>query len=195
MAKKNQKTECTGMDWGTFLKVVDRLKKDKDYTFLLLVTIGSYCGLRLGDILNLKWNDILDRSDLCLTESKTGKSRQITLNESLQEVIRLCYSQYNSKKVLKAEGLVFANRWGRQLSRQYVNRKLHNILFRYGVRLSNSSSHCLRKTFGRRVYEMNNKSEAALIILSQIFNHSSISTTRRYIGISAEQITNVYVSL
>ena len=39
------------------------------------------------------------------------------------------------------------------------------------------------------------KAEAALVLLSKMFNHSSIAITRRYIGLSKEQIDDVYTSI
>ncbi len=57
------------------------------------------------------------------------------------------------------------------------------------------SSHTLRKSFARRVYENMNQSEDALVLLSEIFSHSSVSITRRYLGIRRETIANVYLSL
>jgi hypothetical protein len=57
------------------------------------------------------------------------------------------------------------------------------------------SSHSLRKTFGRRVYEINGESEKALIQLSQIYNHSSIGITRNYLDITQEEIEDIYLSI
>jgi site-specific recombinase XerD len=35
----------------------------------------------------------------------------------------------------------------------------------------------------------------ALIYLSEIFNHSSIAVTRRYLGIRQEQLKDIYMNL
>jgi integrase len=53
----------------------------------------------------------------------------------------------------------------------------------------------LRKTFGKRVWEMDGQSERSLVYLSQIFNHSNVGITRRYIGIVQEDIRNIYLNL
>lgn len=65
----------------------------------------------------------------------------------------------------------------------------------YDIQCKNLSSHTLRKTFGLRVYEVYNRCEDALILLSQMFNHKDISVTRRYIGITERRIKNAYLSL
>ena len=44
------------------------------------------------------------------------------------------------------------------------------------------SSHFMRKTLGRRIWNQNNCSEKALLLLGQVFNHSNIQTTKIYLG-------------
>ena len=90
---------------------------------------------------------------------------------------------------------MFANQWGGSVTVSYVNKRLKYLFTRYRVIVKNPSSHTLRKTFGKHVYESDNKSERALIYLSEIFSHSSITITRKYIGITQEQIADVYMSI
>lgn len=195
MATKYCKTECTALEWEQLLILVDRLKKTTEYRFLLLICIGSYCGLRLSDILQLRWQDILEKDYFELAERKTGKHRRITINSSLKEIIVFSYSNLLRKKQICAGDYIFTNRQGGVLSKQFVNRKLHSIFQYCRIKVQNGSSHTLRKTFGKRVYEMNDRSEAALILLSSIFNHNSVAVTRRYIGLSQEQIKDAYINL
>ena len=54
------------------------------------------------------------------------------------------------------------------------------------------STHFMRKSFGRKVYSNNNESEHALVLLMDIFNHSSLQITKRYLGIRQEEIYDVY---
>ena len=175
--------------------LVDRMKKSDDYRFLLLISVGCYCGLRLGDILQLRWEDVMHREYFEVMERKTGKHRKITINSGLQEIILFCHQNLNAIRSITPEQHIFINKTGQPLSKQFVNRRLHVIFVQYRIKVQNGSSHTLRKTFGKRVYQMNNCSESALVLLSSIFNHSSISVTRRYIGLSQEQISNVYVNL
>lgn len=195
MALKNRKTECSAMDWEQFLMLIDRMKKSDDYRLLLLISVGCYCGLRLSDILQLRWEDVMHREYFEVTERKTVKHRKITINTGLQELITFCHKNLNAIRSISPVQHIFINRAGKPLSKQFVNRRLHTIFLQYRVKVQNGSSHTLRKTFGKRVYQMNNCSESALVLLSSIFNHSSISVTRRYIGISQEQISDVYINL
>ena len=51
----------------------------------------------------------------------------------------------------------------------------------------------LRKTFGRQVYNMNSEnSELAIVKLMELFNHSSVAITKRYLGLRQEEILETY---
>jgi len=183
-------TTTSGMDWNSMIGLTDRLKRDGYHRDYLLITMGSYFGLRISDLLSIKWKDVFEKDELIIVESKTRKSRKITINDKVKEAIRRCWSES-----IDQNQFIFANRWGGVLSVSYINRPLKVIFAKYSVRVQNPSSHTLRKTFGKRIYEMDGQSERALIYLSAIFGHSNTSITRRYIGITQEQIADVYLSL
>ena len=94
----------------------------------------------------------------------------------------------------RTKGEVFKSQKNVVISTQHLNTLLKdafiNLLPTHCI-----SSHSLRKTFGRRIYENHNRSEEALIYLSELFNHSSSSTTRTYLGIKKEELNNIYLSL
>jgi integrase len=168
-----------------------RLKKDKLYKDYLLITVGCYFGLRIGDLLSIKWVDVLSKEELVLTEQKTKKIRRITINPNVAQALDFCLQEQNVDSKFNENDFIFCNRWGGQLSVSYINKRLKFIFKKYNVVVRNASSHTLRKTFGKRIYEADNKSERALVYLSEIFSHSSISTTRKYIGITQEAIAEI----
>lgn len=177
------------------LGLLVRLKKDNKIMPYLLIGTGVYLGLRAKDLLNIKWIDILGKDEITITESKTGKVRSITVNESLKEVLKYSSTKLSLTGRFKIESYLFANRKGQKFSIQYANRLLKSTLKTYGIKTQNASTHTLRKTFGKRVWEMDDQSERSLVYLSQIFNHSSVGITRRYIGIVQEDIRNIYLNL
>ncbi len=195
MSKKNSKTTCTGMDWNTMLGLLHQLKRDCKFQDYLLIATGCYFGLRSKDLLELRWNDVMNKSEFTITESKTKKRRLITLNENVKEVLQYVYQKRKVERSFSDDDYLFVNRWKERPSIQYVNRKLHEIFKDYNVRVGNGSSHTLRKTFGKRVWEMDGQSERSLVYLSEIFSHSSIQTTKRYIGIVQQNIENIYLNL
>ena len=195
MSKPNSKTTCSGLDWNQMLGLLHRLKRDDRLQDCLLVATGSYFGLRIKDLLNLTWSEVIDKNEFTVTESKTSKKRLITLNANVKEVLLHVYQSRKSKRGFSDDDFLFVNRWNDKLTIQYVNRRLHEIFTQYNVRVGNGSSHTLRKTFGKRVWEMDNQSEKSLVYLSEIFSHSSINTTKRYIGIVQANIENIYLNL
>ena len=82
---------------------------------------------------------------------------------------------------------------GTVYSVQRINIILKDLKKRYKLHIGNFSCHSLRKTFGRQVYNMSNEnSELALVKLMEIFNHSSVSITKRYLGLRQEEILQTY---
>ncbi|HEX7412405.1 MAG TPA: tyrosine-type recombinase/integrase [Bacteroidia bacterium] len=193
MRKKQVAT--SGVDWNVMLGLTQRLKQDEMYRDYLLITVGCYFGLRIGDLLKLKWSDVAGKDELLLKEEKTGKQRKITINHKAIEAVNLCLNEHRLKDGFNENEFMFANQWGGSVTVSYVNKRLKYLFEKYHVSVKNPSSHTLRKTFGKRVYESDNKSERALIYLSEIFSHSSITITRKYIGITQEQIADVYMSI
>ena len=76
---------------------------------------------------------------------------------------------------------------------QLINVILKEIKTKYDLSIKNFSCHSLRKTFGRQVYNMNGESaELALIKLMELFNHSSVAITKRYLGLRTEELLQTY---
>jgi len=177
------------------LGLLVRLKKDNKIMPYLLIGTGAYLGLRAKDLMNIRWIDVLGKDEITVTESKTGKVRTITINDSLKDILKYASNQVSSSGRFNIESYLFANRKGQKITIQYANRLLKSTLKTYGVKTQNASTHTLRKTFGKRVWEMDGQSERSLVYLSQIFNHSNVGITRRYIGIVQEDIRNIYLNL
>jgi integrase len=195
MSKKNTKTTTSGIEWNTMLGLLTRLQRDGKVREHLLCATGIYFGLRISDLLNLKWQGVLDKDEFTIMETKTGKARKITVNPFVKEILQTVADALRREGRFNPDGYLFANNWGNRITVQYANRILHRVFIEYGIRVQNGSSHTLRKTFGKRVWESDNKSDRALIYLSEIFSHSSVATTKRYIGITDSQIADVYLKL
>ena len=172
------------------LSLVRKLYKDKKYRLSLLIGCGCFFGLRISDLKTLTWNQLLSGSKFSLIEKKTGKRREVKINEGFQKHILDCY---NALKVEDMTEHCFLNNRGEVISTQMINRHLKTIKAKYNVKVEHLSSHSFRKTFGRKVVESaGEQSEMALIKLSEIFNHASPMITRRYLGLRAEELEEVY---
>ncbi|MBL1279775.1 MAG: tyrosine-type recombinase/integrase [Fluviicola sp.] len=195
MGLKGTKTTCSGLDWNVMLGLISQLKQENQWREYLLVSIGCHLGLRASDLLNLKWCDILDKESLKLNEMKTGKEREISIHPRCKANIICAWENQYLSRNKNVNQFIFKNRKGERISLQFINRKLKEVFNRYQISTDNASTHTLRKTFGKRVYELNNKSENSLILLSMVFSHSNVAITRRYLGISQQEIMNVYLNL
>lgn len=195
MSLKGSKTSSDFIEWNTIQTLILKLERDGDWKFALLFAIGTYTGLRIGDILTLKWNDLVGQEILQIVEQKTKKGRKITLNAQLQQIITRIY---NAQHNIVPDELIFMNRWRTgAITVQYVNHKLKQVAAKYKVTKDHTKikSHSLRKSFGRRVFENNDNSERSLILLSDILNHASVKTTKIYLGIRDKEISDVYANL
>ncbi len=193
MALKGSYTTADALEWNEMLTLVHRLYRDGDYRMSLLIAIQCMWGLRIGDVLRLQWNQILNVDELNLVEEKTGKRRIIRMNTNLQKHIQNCYNALGSPDISQP---VFWSRQNSVYSREWVNAKLKTYKVKYHLHIKNYSSHSHRKCFGKHVVEMAGaNAEKALIKLSSIFSHSSCEVTRRYLGMKQEEISEVYTSL
>jgi len=194
MALAGQKTKSDYIEWSKLQSLILKLERNGDLKFSLLISIGIYTGLRISDILVLRWKDIVEKDFIEITEKKTKKFRRIRINQNLKEIIeRMLLHSHND-----LESLIFLNRFNTSaISVQFINRKLKTLATDYKLSKepTNIKSHSLRKSFGRRVFENNDSSERSLILLSEMFNHTSIKTTKVYLGIREKEMFEVYDNL
>ena len=190
MGLKYSTTTADYLDWQIAMNLIRRLAKDENYKMSLLIAIGCFTGLRISDILALRWKQILGVSEFTIIEKKTGKKRTIRLNPQLQKHISECYEHI---KPIGINAPILVSQKGTVFSIQRINVILKEIKKMYQLKIKNFSCHSLRKTFGRQVYNMNGEnSELALIKLMELFNHSSVAITKRYLGLRQEEILETY---
>ena len=191
MSLKGSKTTSDYLEWEKMQTLVLKLERDKDYKFALLIACGSYLGLRISDLLTLRWDNLISQDYLVIKEKKTGKTRKLTIHPELQDILQRMYANLNPQ----TDQLLFINRFKtKAISVQFVNERLKSIFTKYKIK-GQFSSHFMRKTLGRRCWAANNYSEQALIMLSSLFNHANLTTTKLYLGIREDEISNLYLSL
>ena len=194
MSNKGQNTTTTYMEWNDFISLITRLEKDEDYKFCLLISIGIFTGLRISDLLTLTYSHLLTNEIFTIQEKKTKKQRSIKVNKDLKEIVARVVQK---SKINDLNELIFINKYKtKSIDKSYVNVKLKEVVKKYRIKLDgNVSTHTFRKTLGRRVMEVNNYSNESLVLLMELFGHSSMSITKRYLGIREQEIHNVYDSL
>ncbi len=193
MSIKNSNTTADYIEWNEAIDLVYCLFRDGKYRMSLLISCGIFFGLKISDLLNLSWNQILNVEEFELIEQKTNKRRIIRINKLLRIHIQSCYYALD---ILNPEEKCFLSQKKRVYSVQRINILLKEIKVKYGLKTVNHfSCHSLRKCFGRHIFEVasqNGQGEMALVMLSELFNHSSIAITKRYLGIRQEEILHCY---
>ena len=162
---KGQLTTADYLPIAEYNRLVRGLEKDGEYLWETYCWLSFCTACRASDVRTLRWKDILGKSTMTRIEQKTKKNRLIKFNRDVQEKNRFLYEML-----------------GQPAPEQYIF-------------LRAFSTHTFRKTFGRYVYELMGRSAEGLILLNQIFRHSNLETTRRYIGLAQEDIDKVFDSI
>ena len=190
MSLKYSTTTADYLVWSDAMNLIRKLAKDGNYKMSLLIALGCFTGLRISDILALRWEQILSTEEFTIIEKKTGKKRVLRLNSQLQQHIQECYEHI---KPISVKSPILVSQKGTVFTIQRINVILKEIKRKYRLKVKNFSCHSLRKTFGRQVYNMNSEnSELALVKLMELFNHSSLAITKRYLGLRQEEILETY---
>ena len=183
-------------------KIYVYLKGTNVRNFAIFV-VGVNVLLRAGDLLSLKWSDVLEddmetfKKKVWVTEDKTDKLREIRLNEDALAALQLHRDNISTFNI---NDYVFASRKANKDGEKKLDVKaLHKIIKdtckELGIK-GNYGTHSLRKTGAYHIY-MNNIAKNPTIIsyLQKILNHSSQATTLRYIGIESEEIDGIFDNL
>ena len=157
------------------VKHIFRPNKQLAMTFMLQANLG----LRISDVLKLK-PSTFKNDKLEVIEKKTGKLQYRTINRNLKELIY----EYALENNIKSNDYLI------QVKVRAIQKQLA-IIANY-LNLTNISSHSFRKLFGVTVY---NKTNGNIELLKELFNHSNIATTQRYIKVSQKQIDEISSSI
>ena len=166
-------------DMDLVSRILNYLKSRNERDFMMVI-VGFNTGLRISDILSLKFRDI-GEDYIYIKEQKTKKMKEIPLNSVLKRELKK-YSE--GKDELE---FLFKSRQGyKAITRQRAYQILQDVAEEFRIR--NFGTHSLRKTFGYHFYQKTKD----VVTLQQIFNHSDPSVTLRYIGINRKLVNDAY---
>lgn len=192
MSAKGSITTAEFLPFTEYQRLLHCLENDNQYKWSLYCTLSFCFGLRVSDVLRLTWERVLNRTGLIVEEKKTKKVKSIPIAVDAQTKIQDVYQRLGCPK---KSDYIFSNKDGKFISSQYINRLVKTWITKYNLPISNFSTHTFRKTFGRYVYEMKGRSEESLIILMHIFRHSDIRTTKIYIGLTDDEVGDIFSSI
>lgn len=178
------------------IKKVNAMKnylKGKDIRDYTMFVLGINIALRISDLLKLKWSDVLKNKksfkDICIIEGKTNKERRIKLNKASEKALR---ELLDSLDTYYMDDYIFKSREGnmKPITRQQALNILKSAAKAVGVK-DNVGTHTLRKTWGYHAWK---KGFSPALIMDTL-NHSNLSVTKRYLGITQDDINDLYGSL
>lgn len=164
-------------------KLLKYLAQNEKWLYYLIVKFGVSTALRFSDLSSLTWSDIYSNDQIDIKEKKTGKIRSIPISNELSTVIASVYEKLGNPEISR-------NIIG--MTNNGINKQLKIYSAKAGIRNKNISTHTFRKSMARAVWERNNCSDAVLTKLSVLLKHSSTKITRIYLGITREEVNDLY---
>jgi integrase len=180
-----------------------------------VATVMLQLGFRITETLSLTLGDVwaggrirarvtVDRARLkggksCRRRSVTARS--VVINARAEAVLeRFFFSRFGSSGPSPEEmdSPLFRSKKGCRLSRWQANRVLHQVLAAAGIEASGGprkgeyGTHSLRKTFACRVYQASGHD---LVLTRCALGHTTVSTTEKYLPITAEAVDRAIFSL
>ena len=141
-----------------------------------LLVIEANLGLRISDILKLRFDDIVrdgERYRLDITEQKTGKKRTFTVLPEIYSYLKI-YCLENNRK---PHELIFP------VKERAVQKQLKIVCDYLGY--EGISTHSFRKFFATSIYVNN---DYDIVTVQKLLQHSTPAVTQRYIGIDSKKI-------
>lgn len=135
-------------------------------------------GLRISDILNLSLSSIVKdggRYRLNIVEQKTGKRRTFTVPTMLYDHVKV----YCADNGIGFDEKIFP------ITERAVQKQLKIVCDYLGEGYENISTHSFRKFFATSIYL---DSGYNIELVKTLLQHSSTTTTSRYIGIGTEEL-------
>lgn len=134
------------------------------------------CGLRVSELVNLKFNDIFERDKFLRIIGKGDKERLVPISESALHEIKLWLYDRNLMKIKPGEqDYVFLNRRGTHLTRTMILIMIKRTAEEAGI-TKTVSPHTLRHSFATELL----KGGADLRAIQEMLGHENIKTTQIY---------------
>lgn len=151
-----------------------RESKGESYREIAFIYLLLFSGLRAGEALALKKENLRNHGRLVVKSSKTYTTRMITVSEIALSRIRKYHQKFPSKNPYLfyprrniQKPLAYSTLWG----------EIRSIFNEAGVKAKGKALHSLRHTFARAFMEQDG---ADITVLKALLGHSRIETTLLY---------------
>lgn len=156
----------------------------------ILETLYS-CGLRVTELVNLKFEEIFFDEGFIRVIGKGNKQRLIPVSPSVEKEIGIYNDGFRKHMKIKPgnESFVFLNRRGAQLTRVMIFTIIKNLAERAGIK-KNISPHTFRHSFATHLLE----GGANLRAIQEMLGHESITTTEIYTHLDQQFLKEAIIS-
>lgn len=145
----------------------------------LVLMFLYYTGVRLNEIINLKWEDIdIQRGVIHLKVAKGEKERIVFLHDNLRKFVEY----FNLKK----EGFVFLSNFGKKYNKRTIQVIVKNAAKKAGIG-KKITPHTLRHTFATHLLEAG----ADIRHIQKLLGHANLQTTQIYTHVANKDIKNL----
>lgn len=163
---------------------LDKPEGERDRAMLEIMYAS---GLRVSELLSLKMKNISLERGIITVVGKGSKQRKVPFGEFAKEYL-VKYIEHGRKKNPGTRSeIVFLNRYGKPLSRQYFFLQVKKYAEMVGIE-EEISPHTLRHCFATHLLE----SSADIRTVQEMLGHSNIATTQIYLNISTRRILEAY---
>lgn len=153
----------------------DMSKPESQRNKAIIETLFS-CGLRVSELVNLKWSDIDAEEEFIRVRGKGSKERLVPISRRALEEINKWNLDRNTLKIKPGEqDFVFLNRRGAHLTRTMILIMIKRAATDAGIKKT-VSPHTLRHSFATALL----KGGADLRAIQEMLGHESIGTTEIY---------------
>ena len=175
-------------------QIKNLLRGEGRFRDLLLFTVGINTALRVSDLLRLQINHFMDDRQILkhrfqIKEQKRGKRHEVFVNTSIREIFKEYLAAYPNIASNPQHFLFFntkANDFAESIGRGQAWKFITAICKQVGLR-GNFGTHSLRKTWG---YHARLQGVDLALIMYKL-NHASITCTKRYLGITDDELQAV----
>ena len=173
----------------------------------MMFVIGIYIGVRVSDLILLKWKDIFKNCEtrefnyqIRIKEGKTQKCRDIDINDDLKEAVMNYLNDCEEQGLFEYLGIttnandyVFPSKKDKKghVTDAVVEKLMKSISDNVKAGRIRIATRTIRKTFAYNIYVLTGD----LALVQEILNHSSVRETRRYLGLDDDMMRDAYLNL
>ena len=172
--------------YNDLLEIIKESSRDKDGVRDRLIIEMLYAtGVRVSELINIKYNDIDFNNRRIVVCGKGNKERVVYYGEYAEEVLK----EYMITHKQNEHDYVFTNYKGEQITDRGIRYIIDNIMKKLSVKV-HVTPHVLRHTFATDM--LNNGCD--IKIVQELLGHASLRTTEVYTHVTNERLKEVYYS-